>query len=118
VDAEGASLASRLEVEGDRLRLVVDDSGAALHDDVGDDSGAAYVFVRSGTTWSQEAKLNADDGVPDDSDNCPLEANADQADLDEGDDGCDCRVGARSAASPGSVLLGLLVLGGLLIIRR
>src|SRR5207245_1135931 len=27
-------------------------------------TGAAYVFVRSGTTWSQEAELSASDGAP------------------------------------------------------
>jgi hypothetical protein len=34
----------------------------SLFDDVGGaDSGSSYVFVRSGTTWSQQAKLNASD---------------------------------------------------------
>jgi len=36
--------------------------GARFHDGVGGlNSGAAYVFVRSGTSWSQEAQLLADD---------------------------------------------------------
>jgi hypothetical protein len=30
----------------------------------GDFSGAAYVFVRSGTTWTQQAKLRASDAAP------------------------------------------------------
>ena len=29
----------------------------------GEDAGSAYVFVRSGTFWSQQAKLTASDGV-------------------------------------------------------
>lgn len=34
-------------------------------DDVkGPDTGSAYVFVRSGTTWTQQAKLTADDAEP------------------------------------------------------
>jgi hypothetical protein len=37
--------------------------GAILNDDSGDDSGAAYVFTRSGTTWSLQAKLTAADGA-------------------------------------------------------
>ena len=37
--------------------------GAAGDDDVGSDSGSAYVFVRSGGTWTQEAKLVAADGA-------------------------------------------------------
>ena len=37
--------------------------GAIFHDDKGDNSGSAYVFSRSGTTWSQQAKLTASDGA-------------------------------------------------------
>jgi hypothetical protein len=38
--------------------------GAPKNDDNGDDSGAVYVFTRTGTTWSQQAKLLASDGDP------------------------------------------------------
>ena len=49
-------------------------SGAAIDGETaivgasGDDSnrGAAYVFVRSGGTWSQQQKLTASDGAPED----------------------------------------------------
>ena len=37
--------------------------GAIQHDDSGGNSGSAYVFVRSGATWSEEAKLLASDGA-------------------------------------------------------
>jgi predicted amidohydrolase len=40
--------------------------GAYRDDDGGVDSGSAYVFVRSGNTWSQQAKLTASDGAADD----------------------------------------------------
>jgi FG-GAP repeat len=41
--------------------------GAALDDHVGGvDAGSAYVFVRSGTTWIQQAKLTAGDGAAED----------------------------------------------------
>jgi hypothetical protein len=40
--------------------------GAKLDDDSGLDSGSAYVFVRTGSTWSQQAKLLAGDGALDD----------------------------------------------------
>ena len=35
--------------------------GAPQNDDAGSNSGSAYVFVRSGTTWTQQAKLTASD---------------------------------------------------------
>ena len=103
-DAAGRVLASRMEVEGRALRLVVDDGSAqypltidpyleqakltpsdsaaddnfgtavAISDDtavigaIGDNtngisSGSAYVFVRSGNTWTQQAKLTASDAT-------------------------------------------------------
>ena len=40
--------------------------GAPLDDDNGTDSGAAYVFVRNGAIWTEEAKLTASDGAADD----------------------------------------------------
>lgn len=40
--------------------------GAYNDDDNGADSGSAYIFKRSGTTWSQEAKLIASDGATED----------------------------------------------------
>ena len=40
--------------------------GARFDDDGGSNSGSAYVFVRSGTTWTQQAKLTASDAQADD----------------------------------------------------
>jgi hypothetical protein len=37
--------------------------GARLDDDAGGDSGAAYVFARAGTVWTQQAKLTASDAA-------------------------------------------------------
>ncbi len=37
--------------------------GAYRDDDKGTDSGSAYVFSRSGTAWTQQAKLTAGDGA-------------------------------------------------------
>ncbi|MFN9973266.1 MAG: FG-GAP repeat protein, partial [Phycisphaerae bacterium] len=55
-DHVGASVA----LAGDTAIL-----GAPL-DDVGTfvDQGSAYIFVRAGTTWTQQAQLIAADGVP------------------------------------------------------
>jgi hypothetical protein len=36
--------------------------GAYGDDDKGTESGSAYIFLRSGTSWSQQAKLTASDG--------------------------------------------------------
>ncbi len=41
--------------------------GARYDDDGGNTAGSAYVFVRSGTSWSQQAKLNASDAAGGDS---------------------------------------------------
>ena len=40
--------------------------GATLNDDGGSNSGAAYVFTRSGSVWTQQAKLTASDAAQDD----------------------------------------------------
>ncbi|VVB62363.1 FG-GAP repeat protein [uncultured archaeon] len=40
--------------------------GAVDDDDNGNESGSAYVFTRTGTNWTQQAKLLASDGVTDD----------------------------------------------------
>ena len=48
-------------LEGDTLLI-----GAEKNDDAGNDSGAAYVFTRSGTTWTEQAKLTASDAAPGD----------------------------------------------------
>jgi len=41
-------------------------AGANKEDTGGTEAGAAYVFTRSGTTWSQQAKLTASDAAADD----------------------------------------------------
>ena len=41
--------------------------GANCDDDKGFDSGSAYVFVRTGSIWTQQAKIVASDGEPQDS---------------------------------------------------
>ncbi|XYH97831.1 hypothetical protein ACMHYB_60445 [Sorangium sp. So ce1128] len=55
---------SSVAVSGDGSTAVV---GASL-DDVGGNpnQGSAYVFVRSGTTWTEQAKLTASDGAAED----------------------------------------------------
>ena len=41
--------------------------GAFLEDTGGSNAGAAYIFYRSGTSWSQQAKITASDAQADDS---------------------------------------------------
>ena len=59
--AAGDEFGWGLAIEGD-LALV----GAPYNDARGTDSGALYAFVRSGTSWTQQAKLTASDGDADD----------------------------------------------------
>jgi hypothetical protein len=40
--------------------------GSFLNDDGGTASGSAYIFVRSGTTWNEEAKLTSSDAAAND----------------------------------------------------
>jgi FG-GAP repeat len=51
-------LGSALALRGDRAI-----AGAGGADPAGDASGAAYVFQRAGTAWSEDAKLTAPDGA-------------------------------------------------------
>jgi len=53
-DLFGASVA----LSGDTALI-----GALMDDDNGVDAGSAYVFTRTGTTWTQQAKLLASDGA-------------------------------------------------------
>jgi hypothetical protein len=59
--AEGDGFGGSVAVAGDTAVV-----GAHGRADKGEWSGAAYVFVRSEATWSQQAKLLADDGAEDD----------------------------------------------------
>ena len=45
-------------IDGDRIVV-----GARLGDDGAKDTGAAYVFARTGTVWSEDLKLSASDGA-------------------------------------------------------
>jgi hypothetical protein len=56
--AAGDSFGVSVSVDGDTALI-----GAYADDDKGTDSGSAYVFTRSGGTWSQQAKLTAADGA-------------------------------------------------------
>lgn len=56
--AAGDQFGYGVTIDGDIVAV-----GAPFDDDAGADSGAAYVFTRSGGTWSQEAKLTAADAA-------------------------------------------------------
>ncbi|MGL5019246.1 MAG: FG-GAP repeat protein [Luteolibacter sp.] len=59
--AVGDRFGNSVSVSGDTVIV-----GAYLDDDGGENSGSAYVFTRSGSTWSQQSKLTASDGAPSD----------------------------------------------------
>ncbi len=60
--ATGDTLGWSIAIAGDTAVV------GARYDDTpaGTDAGSAYVFARSGTVWSQQAKLTASDGAPSD----------------------------------------------------
>ncbi|UCC55204.1 MAG: FG-GAP repeat protein, partial [Gammaproteobacteria bacterium] len=59
--ATGDRFGWTVSVDGDTAVI-----GASSDDDKGIQSGSAYVFVRTGTTWNQQAKLLASDGAVED----------------------------------------------------
>jgi len=61
-DAAGADFfGQKVAVSGDTAAVAAPNANA-----LGADSGAVYVFVRSGTTWSQQAKITPADGTVND----------------------------------------------------
>jgi hypothetical protein len=54
--ADGDQFGYSVSVNGDTLVV-----GAHANDDIGSDSGSAYVFTRSGSTWTEQQKLTASD---------------------------------------------------------
>jgi len=58
--SDGDKFGSAIALDG--IRIV---AGAPFDDERGTDAGAAYVFEFDGAAWSQQAKLTASDGGPD-----------------------------------------------------
>jgi hypothetical protein len=79
--------------------------GANADDDMASDAGAAYVFVRSGTSWTQQAKLTASDGTSNDQLGFAVALSGDTAlvaavnDADNGDHSGSAYVFVRSGTS-------------------
>ena len=61
--ATGDNFGWSVAVSGDGNSVVI---GARYDDDRGSNSGSAYVFTRSGSSWTQQAKLTASDGAASD----------------------------------------------------
>ena len=57
-DDFGSSSSSSVDIDGDYAIV-----GARYEDDKGTDAGAAYIFKRSGSSWTQQQKLTASDGA-------------------------------------------------------
>jgi hypothetical protein len=79
--------------------------GASGDDDNGSSSGSAYVFTRSATTWTEQAKLSASDGAASDQFGRPVAVDADTAVIgarfndDDGTDSGSAYVFTRSAGA-------------------
>ncbi|PCJ48300.1 MAG: hypothetical protein COA74_09275 [Gammaproteobacteria bacterium] len=56
--SEGDLFGISAAISGDTILV-----GADLNEEKGFNAGAAYVFIRSGDSWKQQAKLTADDGA-------------------------------------------------------
>jgi hypothetical protein len=63
-----ASDGARLDVFGGSVAIIGETVVVGAGGDAGANitQGSAYVFVRSGTAWNEQAKLTASDGAPDD----------------------------------------------------
>lgn len=61
--AAGDIFGRSVSISGDSNTVLI---GAHGDDDKGSNSGSAYIFVRSGSTWTQQAKLVAGDGAASD----------------------------------------------------
>lgn len=72
--AKGKAFGGTISLDGDTVLI-----GAVLGDGNAVNSGCAYVFTRSGTTWTQEAKLFASDGATMDQFSCWLSLSGDTA---------------------------------------
>ncbi|MBX3290498.1 MAG: VCBS repeat-containing protein [Acidobacteria bacterium] len=59
--AAGDRFGVSVAISGDTIIV-----GAYLDDDLGSASGSAYVFIRTGTNWTEQQKLTASDGAEDD----------------------------------------------------
>ena len=59
--AAGDNFGGNLDFDGDTLLIA-----AMMDDDKGTNSGSAYIFTRTGTTWTQQQKLLASDGATND----------------------------------------------------
>ncbi|RZB32745.1 MAG: hypothetical protein AEth_00423 [Candidatus Argoarchaeum ethanivorans] len=57
-DAEGDYFGYSVAISGDYAVV-----GAYRNDDAGSNSGSAHIYKRDGTTWTEEAKINASDGA-------------------------------------------------------
>ena len=82
--AAGDLFGSAVSVDGDTALI-----GARADDDAGGNSGSAYVFFRSGTTWTQQAKLTASDAAISDTFGVSVSVDGDTAlvSAPENDDG-------------------------------
>jgi len=98
--AGGDCFGSSVSIDGDYAII-----GARQDDDTGEDFGSAYVFMRSGTSWSEQAKLLASDGATEDFFGMDVSINGDYAligahwDDDNGNESGSAYVFMRSGTS-------------------
>jgi hypothetical protein len=72
--ASGDSFGFSISLSGNTLLI-----GSVSDDDMGSQSGSAYVYTRSGSVWSEQAKLTAADGAASDAFGSSVSINGDTA---------------------------------------
>jgi uncharacterized repeat protein (TIGR01451 family) len=90
--APGNQLGSGVSVSADTVVL-----GAPLGEGAAGDAGAAYVYVRAGTTWSEQQKLTASDGATGDDFGAAAAVTADTVVVGAPGDTIGGQIGAGSA---------------------
>lgn len=65
---------SSVSISGDYALI-----GAYRYDDNGERFGSAYIFIRDGTTWTEQQKLTASDGMKGDNFGCSVSISGDYA---------------------------------------
>jgi len=113
-DAEsGDAFGYSVGIDGDRIV-----AGARYEDEAGGNAGSAYVFERSGTSWSQQDKLMADDAAAGDELGYAVAVDGGSVLAGAQYDDHSLDAGSAYVFTPEPATLGLIAAGGVLLLLR